>query len=38
VEQGDADTKTMLAAIFVDEKLSIDWCAAHAATPASAGA
>jgi DNA-binding ferritin-like protein len=37
VEQGDADTKTMLAAIFSDEKLSIEWCAAHASIPASAG-
>jgi rubrerythrin len=37
VEQGDADTKTMLAAIFSDEKLSLEWCAAHASIPASAG-
>jgi hypothetical protein len=27
----------MLAAIFSDEKLSIEWCAAHASIPASAG-
>ncbi|MDO8613987.1 MAG: ferritin-like domain-containing protein [Dehalococcoidia bacterium] len=28
-EQGDPDTRAMLQEIFVDEKLSMDWCAAH---------
>jgi len=35
IEQGDPDTKTMLQAIFVDEKLSMDWCSAQAAAPRS---
>ena len=26
LEQGDDETKAMLASIFVDEKLSIEWC------------
>ena len=34
VEQGDPATTAMLAAIFVDEKLSIEWCAAQAAAGA----
>ncbi len=29
LEQGDPETQAMLQAIFVDEKLSMDWCAAH---------
>ncbi len=37
VEQGDPDTKGMLLAIFADEKLSIDWCAAHAPSPTASG-
>ncbi len=38
-EQGDPETRTMLQAILVDEKLSIDWCAAYSpnARTASAG-
>ncbi len=28
-EQGDPETQAMLQAIFADEKLSMDWCAAH---------
>ena len=28
-EQGDSETQAMLQAIFADEKLSMDWCAAH---------
>ncbi len=37
MEQGDAETKAMLQAIFVDEKLSMDWCSAQGATaPATA--
>lgn len=34
LEQGDDETKAMLAAIFVDEKLSIEWCQSQ--TPAAA--
>jgi len=34
VEQGDPETKSMLAEIFVDEKLSIEWCAAQTQAPA----
>ncbi|MBI5289676.1 MAG: hypothetical protein HY873_11955 [Chloroflexi bacterium] len=34
VEQGDPETKAMLAAIFVDERLSIEWCAAQSKAPA----
>lgn len=35
LEQGDDETKAMLASIFVDEKLSIEWCAAQTANAAS---
>ncbi len=28
-DEGDAETRAMLESIFVDEKLSIDWCAAY---------
>lgn len=31
LEEGDPDTKAMLQAIFVDEKLSTDWCRAQGA-------
>ena len=29
LEKGDPETQAMLQEIFVDEKLSMDWCAAH---------
>jgi rubrerythrin len=29
LEKGDPQTQAMLQEIFVDEKLSMDWCAAH---------
>ena len=32
MEQGDPETKAMLQAIFVDEKLSMDWCSEQGAT------
>lgn len=32
-QQGDPETQSMLQAIFVDEKLSMDWCAAHCSVP-----
>ncbi len=38
LEQGDAATKAMLQSIFIDEKLSMDWCAAYSPGEASAAA
>jgi hypothetical protein len=36
MEQGDPETKALLQAIFVDEKLSMDWCTAQGAASTSA--
>jgi bacterioferritin (cytochrome b1) len=36
LEQGDPETQSMLQEIFVDEKLSADWCAANDPTQSAA--
>ncbi len=35
-DQGDPETQTMLQAILADEKLSMDWCAAHSSDQSAA--
>ena len=35
-DQGDPETQTMLQAILADEKLSMDWCAAHSSDQSTA--